>query len=91
MSTKQKIRQQLMEYFAFVGRQARVYGARDFNSHVMMNSYDPQERATLDDVVHDMLEEGVLQRTSPVEFMLTRAGLELARSLRQHRPSTVPS
>jgi hypothetical protein len=91
MSMTEKLRQQLMHYFACVGRTGRVYGPRDFNSQVMMNAFDPHDRAALDDALWEMVEAGVLQRSSPLEFTLTSAGLDQIRRLRRHRPSSVPS
>ena len=82
MSTIEKITEQLMNYFACVARPGQVFGPRDFNSQVMMNSFDAQERDNLAAALQELVVTGVLQATSPIEYTLTPHGFNTARLLR---------
>jgi hypothetical protein len=83
MSAVEKITEQLMDYFACVAHPGQVFGPRDFNSQVMMNAFDPEERARLGAALEELVRQGVLEASSPIEYTLTREGLATARRLRQ--------
>lgn len=81
--TTDDVRQKLMEYFACIAYRGRVYGLREFNTQVMMNVYDPHDRAALATALDELDAAGVIQRYSSTEYTLTDAGLALARHLRE--------
>lgn len=90
MSATEKVKQDLMKYFAAVGAGAgHFFTLRDFNSQVMMNTYAPQERAALDVALLELVDAHILIRQSPTEFMLTASGLTLVRGMRPRQNSAV--
>ena len=76
----------LMAYFASTYPR-RVYGPRDFNSQVMANVFDPQDRATLGTALEQLLAAGFLETSPPNDFRITDAGLVVVRQCRQHPES----
>ena len=87
MSEIEEVRQRLMKYFACVAYAGRVYGPREFNANVMMNTYDPDGRAVLGVVLEEMVGSGILRRFTPLEYTLTPAGLQMAQQARSRSGS----
>ena len=74
----------LMNYFACTYPR-RVHGRRDFDSQVMANVFDAQDRATLGTALDELVANGILAPGPSGDFTLTDAGLALARQRRQER------
>ena len=82
MSNVEKVKRDLLVYFKSVAYAGRLYGIQDFNSQVMMNTFDPAERALLGAALDELVDAGFMQRCSGAEFVLTKAGLEVVVRLR---------
>jgi hypothetical protein len=82
----QDVLSNLMNYFAAPGSNAgHTFTMRDFNTHVMMNAYSPEDRDCLHLALASLAESGVVHATSPTEYLLTPKGLAEVRALRQAR------
>jgi hypothetical protein len=85
--TSHDVVRNLMNYFAALGAAAgRTFTVRDFNTHVMMNVYLPEERECLGVALASLAEDGVVQCTSSTDYLLTPKGLADVQALRQARP-----
>jgi len=78
----------LLNYFATIGAAPdRVFTISDFSSQVMMNAYLPRERARLGYALAELLDAGILRRSSATGYLLTAAGLAVVRAKRRERSS----
>jgi hypothetical protein len=87
MITIDHVVRDLMNYFAAIGAAAgRTFSMRDFDTHVMMNAYAPEDRDCLQGALASLSESGIVEAASPTEYLLTAKGLTQVRALRQSRP-----
>jgi hypothetical protein len=87
MSTKARIKHDLLHYFETRGAVAgHLVSVRDFSSPMLKN-YTAEEMALLDVVFDEWVDARVLHRQSPTEYILTPEGLDLARADRAHQPA----
>jgi hypothetical protein len=78
----------LLNYFATIGAAPdRVFTISDFNSQVMMNAYSPRARARLGYALAELVDAGVLRRSTATCYLLTSAGQALVRTKRLERAS----
>lgn len=90
MTRAKDVEHDLMHYFAAVGEPAsRMFSIRDFNTHVMMNAYSPEDRAGLHLALAALAEAGIVVATSPTDYRLTPEGLRRVRALSQARRAAV--
>jgi hypothetical protein len=85
MTTIDGVVRDLMNYFAAIGATGRTFSIRDFDTHVMMNVYAPQERECLALALAALAEAGVVSPASPTEYCLTAKGLRDVRAMRAMR------
>jgi hypothetical protein len=86
MSATVKTKQDLMKYFAAVGAApGHLFSVRDFNSQVMMNTFAPEARDSLEMALRELCTEGVIRKHSATEYLLTAEGLALVHTLRGAR------
>ena len=73
----------LLEYFAALGGpKGHIFELRDINLQVMMNVYAPAERALLEVVIEELLQDGGLRRVSATSYSLTDEGIGRVRRVR---------
>jgi hypothetical protein len=63
-----------------------LFSLRDFNTHVMMNSYESEDRAGLKLALAGLVAERILRQHSETEYLLTPEGLSAVRALRNAPP-----
>jgi hypothetical protein len=86
MTTIDSVVRDLMNYFAGVGAAGdRTFSIRDFDTHVMMNAYAPQDRECLGLALAALSEAGIVSPASPTEYCLTAKGLRDLRMMRDAR------
>jgi len=87
MITIDHVVRDLMNYFAAIGAAAgRTFSVRDFHTQVMMNAYAPEDRDCLQGALASLCDSGIVEATSPTDYLLTAKGLTRVRELRQSRP-----
>ena len=78
MNPTPDIRQRLLNYLAAVGPTVgRIFGIRDFNAQVMMNSYSAHDRDGLQPALDALVAEGILSRVSATDYCVTASGTRL--------------
>ena len=82
MTTTRETMMKIMYYFACT-HPRRVYATRDFNSQVMADVFEAQDRATLGTALEELVADGVLEPCPPLEYRISDAGLALVRQLRK--------
>ena len=85
MTTSETVRR-LMEYFTSTYPR-RVYATRDFNTQVMADIFDAQDRATLGAALEELVADGMLELSWEIDYRITDAGLAVVRQL--HRAKAV--
>jgi hypothetical protein len=91
MMTTDDVVRDLMNYFAAIGANAhRTFSIRDFNTQVMMNTFEPEERACLHLALAKLVEDEVVQPVSATDYLLTDKGFNAARAIRQRSKAPSP-
>jgi hypothetical protein len=86
MTTIDDVVRNLMNYFAAIGAvTGRTFSIRDFDTHVMMNTYAPQDRECLAHALAALAEADIVRPASPTDYCLTAKGLGEVRAMRQVR------
>lgn len=86
MTTVDDVVRNLMNYFVAIGAVAgRTFSIRDFNTQVMMNAYAPADRDCLRDALAALVEAGIVEPSSPVDYWLTAKGIKEVRAMRRAR------
>lgn len=84
MKTTHSVKQDLLDYFGALGAPpGHRFSIRDFNQHVMMNVFAPEERQGLDLALREFIEAQVLEQVSETEYVLAPQGLSLVSELRR--------
>lgn len=85
MTTDDVVRN-LMHYFAAIGSvTGRTFTIRDFDTHVMMNVYAPEDRECLRHALAALAEADIVCPESPTDYRLTAKGLSEVRAMRRAR------
>ena len=90
MATAEKLRTELLNYFATVNASGdRTLSVRDFNSQLMSNTFDAAERDALGTVLEALVAEGVLVMRAPLQYSLTPKGAVLAREAKEETERSI--
>jgi hypothetical protein len=82
----ESVKLQLLDYFATIGAApGYMFTIRDFNSQVMMNVYEPVERAALGYALTQLLDAGILRQGSATSYLLTAEGRAMVKAKRRER------
>lgn len=88
-TTTDDVVRNLMNYFAAIGSvTGRTFTIRDFDTHVMMNAYTPEERQCLASALAALAEADIVRPESSTDYCLTAKGLGEVRAMRRARAGT---